>query len=67
MRRSRRERAGYARNIDNATLHVFSRVSHGLPTEVPEDMANAIADFAEHGVATAATLQRGLREMAGAR
>ena len=58
--------ADFAR-LGNATLHVFSRVSHGVPTEVPEELANVIADFVEHGVVTAATLQRGLREMAAAR
>ena len=58
--------ADFAR-LGNATLHVFSRVSHGVPTEVPEELATVIADFAEHGVVTAATLQRGLREMTAAR
>ena len=53
--------------LGNATLHVFSRVSHGIPTEVPDELASVIADFVEHGVVTAATLQRGLREMAGTR
>ena len=58
--------ADFAR-LGNATLHVFSRVSHAVPSEAPEELANVIADFAEHGVVTAATLQRGLREMAAAR
>ena len=58
--------ADFAR-LGNATLHVFSRVSHGVPTEAPEELATVIADFAEHGVVTAATLQRGLREMIAAR
>lgn len=53
--------------LGNATLHVFSRVGHGVPTEVPEELAKVIADFVEHGVVTAATLQAGLREMAAAR
>jgi hypothetical protein len=42
--------------LPNATLHVFSRVSHGLPREVPEELAGVIADFMEHGVVTAQTL-----------
>jgi 3-oxoadipate enol-lactonase len=47
--------------LPNATLHVFSRVSHGLPREVPEEMAEVIADFMEHGVVTALTLMEDLR------
>jgi len=50
--------------LGNATLHVFSRVSHGIPYEVPESFAAVVADFLQHGVVTAATLQRGLRESA---
>ena len=44
------------RRLPNATLHVFSRVSHGVPGEVPEELASVIADFMEHGVVTAGTL-----------
>ena len=44
------------RRLPNATLHVFSRVSHGVPGEVPEGLAEVIADFMEHGVVTARTL-----------
>jgi pimeloyl-ACP methyl ester carboxylesterase len=43
--------------LGNATLHVFSRVSHGIPTEAPEAFAEVIADFMEHGVVTAGELQ----------
>lgn len=52
--------------LPNATLHVFSRVSHGVPYEVPEAFAEVIADFMEHGVVTARTLQEKL-EAAAAR
>ncbi|MCY4638967.1 MAG: alpha/beta hydrolase [Chloroflexi bacterium] len=47
--------ADYGR-LPNATLHVFSRVSHGVPSEVPDDLAAVIADFMEHGVVSARTL-----------
>lgn len=42
--------------LPNATLHVFSRVSHGLPYEVPEEFAAVLLDFLEHGVVTARSL-----------
>jgi len=45
------------RRLPNATLHVFSRVSHGIPAQVPEAFAEVVGDFLEHGVVTAATLQ----------
>jgi pimeloyl-ACP methyl ester carboxylesterase len=53
--------------LGNATLHVFSRVSHGIPYEIPDEFSKVVLDFLEHGVVTAATLQAKLREMAGAR
>lgn len=43
--------------LPNATLHVFSRVSHGIPYEIPEEFAAVIADFLDHGVVTAETLR----------
>lgn len=43
--------------LPNATLHVFSRVGHGIPREVPDELAAVIADFCEHGVVTAGLLQ----------
>lgn len=46
--------------LPNATLHVFSRVSHGIPREVPEAFAEVVGDFLEHGVVTAKTLQEKL-------
>jgi pimeloyl-ACP methyl ester carboxylesterase len=53
--------------LGNATLHVFSRVSHGIPREAPEAFAEVVSDFIEHGVVTARTLQRRLEEAAPAR
>lgn len=58
---------GDFQRLPNATLHVFSRVSHGIPYEVPEAFAEVVADFLAHGVVTAAILQRALREIAPAR
>ena len=43
--------------LRHATLHVFSRVGHALPREVPEALADVLADFVEHGVVTATTLR----------
>jgi 3-oxoadipate enol-lactonase len=53
--------ADYQR-LGNATLHVFSRVGHGIPYEVPAALARVLADFFEHGVVTAATQQAKLQE-----
>ena len=47
--------------LPNATLHVFSRVGHGVDTEVPAALARVLADFMEHGVVNAATLQARLQ------
>ncbi len=52
--------ADFAR-LGNATLHVFSRVGHGIPYEVPVPLAAVIADFIAHGVITASTRQAELR------
>lgn len=52
------------RRLPNATLHVFSRVGHYIPTDVPDELAAVLGDFLEHGVVTAATLQE--RVAAGA-
>lgn len=53
--------------LPNATLHVFSRVGHGIPGDVPDEFAVVIADFMEHGVVTAKSLQARLRATAAAR
>lgn len=36
--------------LPNATLHVFSRVGHGVPSDVPDEFSAMLADFLEHGV-----------------
>jgi pimeloyl-ACP methyl ester carboxylesterase len=41
--------------LPNATLHVFSRVGHGVPSDVPDEFSAVVADFMEHGVVTAQT------------
>jgi pimeloyl-ACP methyl ester carboxylesterase len=46
--------------LPNATLHVFSRVGHGIPRDVPEEFAIMLADFMEHGVVNAQTQQQKL-------
>lgn len=48
-----------ARELPNSTLHVFSRVSHGMPWEVPAQVAGVIDDFMKNGVVTAASLAAG--------
>ena len=46
--------------LPNAALHVFSRVGHGIYSEVPDALAEVIADFMANGVVTAETLQQRL-------
>jgi len=53
--------------LPNATLHVFSRVGHAVPTDTPERFAEVIAEFMEHGVVTAATLQARVQELTATR
>ncbi len=53
--------------LPNATLHVFSRVGHGVPSDVPDEFAEVVADFMQHGVVTAQTLQNRLQAAAAAR
>ncbi len=43
--------------LPNATLHVFSRVGHSIPSDVPEEFAAVLADFFAHGVVNAQTQQ----------
>lgn len=53
--------------LPHATLHVFSRVGHGVAGEVPAAFARVLADFMEHGVVTAETLaERARRQLEGA-
>ena len=48
--------------LGNATLHVFSRVSHGVPREIPKELSDVISDFLEHDIVTARTLEKGQRQ-----
>ena len=43
--------------LGNATLHVFSRVGHGVPREVPSAYARVVRDFLTHGVVNVQTVQ----------
>lgn len=47
--------------LGNATLHVFSRVSHGIPREVPSGFTRVLVDFIEHDMVTPRTLEADLR------
>lgn len=48
--------------LPNGTLHVFSRVGHGIPRDVPEEFSEVVADFLEHGVVNAKTQQTKLAQ-----
>ncbi|MBI2767614.1 MAG: alpha/beta hydrolase [Chloroflexi bacterium] len=48
--------------LPNATLHVFSRISHGIHQEDAAPFISALRDFLEHGVVTQATLLAKLRQ-----
>jgi pimeloyl-ACP methyl ester carboxylesterase len=52
--------------LPNATLHVFSRVGHGVPSDVPDEFAEVVHDFMQNGVVTAATLMGRLQQAAAA-
>lgn len=52
--------------MPNATLHVFSRVGHGVHQEDPQPFIVMLRDFMENGVVTAATLMEAMRQPAGA-
>jgi pimeloyl-ACP methyl ester carboxylesterase len=43
--------------LPNATLHVFSRVGHFVPADVPNEFAGVLRDFMHNGVVSATTLQ----------
>ena len=40
----------------NATLHVFSRIGHSIPREIPKECALVMKDFFKHGVVNFKTL-----------
>jgi pimeloyl-ACP methyl ester carboxylesterase len=48
--------------LPNATLHVFSRVGHGIPGDVPEEFSAVLGDFLEHGVVNVQTVQARMAE-----
>jgi pimeloyl-ACP methyl ester carboxylesterase len=48
--------------LGNATLHVFSRISHGVHQEDPEPFVTVLRDFLTHGVVTAGTLMDAYRQ-----
>ena len=50
--------------LPNATLHVFSRVGHFVPTDVPDEFVAVLRDFMRHGVVSAATLQQRIDDSA---
>ncbi len=52
--------------LPNASLHVLSRVGHRIPTEVPAALSRVLADFFEHGVVNATTIQGRLDEVRAA-
>ncbi|MDA0256550.1 MAG: alpha/beta hydrolase [Chloroflexi bacterium] len=52
--------------LPNASLHVLSRVGHRIPTEVPAALSRVLADFMEHGVVNAATIQGRVDEVRAA-
>ena len=42
--------------LPNASLQVFNRVGHFVPSDVPDELAALLADFLDNGVVTARTL-----------
>jgi pimeloyl-ACP methyl ester carboxylesterase len=50
--------------LPNATLHVFSRVGHFVPTDVTDEFAAVLRDFMHHGVVSAAILQQRINDTA---
>ena len=43
--------------LPNASVHVFHRVGHFAPSDLPDEFAEVLTDFLIHGVVTAASLQ----------
>ena len=50
--------------LGNGTLHVFSRVGHGVPREVPSAYSRVVTDFLEHGVVNAQTIAAAVADAA---
>jgi len=42
--------------MKNASLHVFSRIGHSIPREIPIECSQVIKDFFKHGVVNFKTL-----------
>ena len=45
-------------SLQNGSIHVFSRIGHSIPREIPEECANVINDFLEYGVVNYKTLNQ---------
>ncbi len=45
-----------SQRLADAALHVFNRVGHMIPAEVPDGLADVIDDFLQHGAVTAEKL-----------
>ena len=52
--------------LDHATLHVFSRVGHGVPGEVASAYSRAVTDILEHGVVNGQTITKAVAKAAQA-
>ena len=50
------------RRMPNATLHVFSRVGHSIPRDVPDEFCAVVADFMQNGVVNARTQNEKLEQ-----
>lgn len=48
--------------LPNATLHVFSRVGHGVNYDQPAQFTRVLLDFMDNGVVTSATLMLSLQQ-----
>jgi len=53
--------ADYLR-LPKVSLHVFNRVGHSIPNEVPDEFAALLSDFFDHGLVTAGTLAKRMAE-----
>ncbi len=52
--------------LEHATLHVFSRVGHGVPREVASAYSRAVTDILEHGMVNAQTITKAVANAAQA-
>lgn len=56
-----------AQRIPNCALHVFYRVGHNIPFDVPEEFVALLDDFIQHGTAPPSPFQRPVATPAGAK